>query len=245
MPPGRSPGSASPTPATPSCPRPSRCGRSSCWAGCCPVIWRSSTGSTTSSSRRCANASATTRCGSATCRSSPSIRYRSVRMAYLATVAGAKVNGVAELHSQLLRDKVLNDFDDFFPGKFTNVTNGVTPRRFLRLANPELSSLITDAIGDGWVDRSGAPPRTRALRRGRRVPRARSRTVKAANKRRLNEVLRARDGFEVERRASARRDGQAPARVQAAASQAAARRDARTRASRRVVWPPRTSRRAR
>ena len=76
---------------------------------------------------------------------------RSVRMAYLATVAGAKVNGVAELHSQLLRDKVLSDFDVFFPGKFTNVTNGVTPRRFLRLANPELSSLVTAAIGDGWT----------------------------------------------------------------------------------------------
>jgi starch phosphorylase len=57
-------------------------------------------------------------------------------MAYLATVAGAKVNGVAELHSQLLRDKVLPDFNDFFPGKFTNVTNGITPRRFVRLANP-------------------------------------------------------------------------------------------------------------
>ena len=60
-------------------------------------------------------------------------------MAFLATVAGAKVNGVAELHSQLLRDKVLPDFDEFYPDKFTNVTNGVTPRRFLRLSNPELS----------------------------------------------------------------------------------------------------------
>ena len=76
---------------------------------------------------------------------------RSVRMAYLATVAGAKVNGVAELHSQLLREKVLPDFNEFFPGKFTNVTNGVTPRRFLRLANPSLSALITDALGSGWV----------------------------------------------------------------------------------------------
>ena len=76
---------------------------------------------------------------------------RAVRMAYLATVAGAKVNGVAELHSQLLRDKVLPDFDEFFPGKFTNVTNGVTPRRFVRLANPALSELITDAIGVGWL----------------------------------------------------------------------------------------------
>src|SRR4029450_10192866 len=57
------------------------------------------------------------------------------------------VNGVAELHSQLLRDKVLPDFSDFWPDKFTNVTNGVTPRRFIRLANKNLSALVTEAIG--------------------------------------------------------------------------------------------------
>jgi starch phosphorylase len=74
-----------------------------------------------------------------------------VKMAYLATVAGSKVNGVAELHSQLLRDKVLPDFSEFWPDKFTNVTNGVTPRRFVRLANKNLSALITDAIGPGWI----------------------------------------------------------------------------------------------
>ena len=74
-----------------------------------------------------------------------------VKMAYLATVAGSKVNGVAELHSQLLRDKVLPDFSEYWPDKFTNVTNGVTPRRFVRLANKNLSALITDAIGPGWV----------------------------------------------------------------------------------------------
>ncbi|HEU4997418.1 MAG TPA: glycogen/starch/alpha-glucan phosphorylase [Lapillicoccus sp.] len=74
-----------------------------------------------------------------------------VKMAYLATVAGSRVNGVAELHSQLLRDRVLPDFSDYWPEKFTNVTNGVTPRRFLRLANKNLSALITEAIGPGWV----------------------------------------------------------------------------------------------
>jgi starch phosphorylase len=74
-----------------------------------------------------------------------------VKMAYLATVAGSRVNGVAELHSQLLRDRVLPDFSDYWPDKFTNVTNGVTPRRFLRLANKSLSALITEAIGPGWV----------------------------------------------------------------------------------------------
>jgi len=76
---------------------------------------------------------------------------RAVRMAYLATVGGSKVNGVAELHSQLLRDNVLSDFSNHWPEKFTNVTNGVTPRRFMALANPGLSDLITDTIGDGWL----------------------------------------------------------------------------------------------
>jgi glycogen phosphorylase len=74
-----------------------------------------------------------------------------VKMAYLATVAGSKVNGVAELHSQLLRDKVLPDFSEYWPDKFTNVTNGVTPRRFMRLANKNLAALITEAIGPGWI----------------------------------------------------------------------------------------------
>ncbi|MBO0980939.1 glycogen/starch/alpha-glucan phosphorylase [Microbacterium sp. SD291] len=121
---------------------------------------------------------------------------RSVRMAYLATVAGAKVNGVAELHSQLLRDKVLTDFDDFYPEKFTNVTNGVTPRRFLRLANPELSDLITEAIGDGWVTDLARLRELEPLAEDAGF-RAAFGEVKAANKRRLNDVLRERDGLEV------------------------------------------------
>jgi len=121
---------------------------------------------------------------------------RSVRMAFLATVAGSKVNGVAELHSQLLREKVLPDFDEFFPGKFTNVTNGVTPRRFVRLANPGLSALVTEAIGPGWIT---------DLERLRELEtyaedadfRAAFAEVKAANKRTLSEVLHERDGFEI------------------------------------------------
>lgn len=76
---------------------------------------------------------------------------RSVRMAYLATVGSSKVNGVAELHSKLLRERVLPDFAEMYPDRFTNVTNGVTPRRFLKLANPELSALITYKIGPDWV----------------------------------------------------------------------------------------------
>jgi len=122
--------------------------------------------------------------------------FRSVRMAHLATVAGAKVNGVAELHSQLLRDKVLHDFDEFFPGKFTNVTNGVTPRRFIRLANPSLASLITEALGAGWtVDLE----RLRGLEAFAADPEFREKfaAVKADNKRVLAGVLEERDGLVV------------------------------------------------
>ncbi|HTR49152.1 MAG TPA: glycogen/starch/alpha-glucan phosphorylase, partial [Kofleriaceae bacterium] len=76
---------------------------------------------------------------------------KQVRMAHLATVASHRINGVAALHSRLLRETVLRDFAELWPEKFTNVTNGVTPRRFIALANPKLASLVTDAIGDGWV----------------------------------------------------------------------------------------------
>lgn len=75
-----------------------------------------------------------------------------VRMAYLATYGGSHVNGVAELHSQLLKDVTLKNFSDVYPDKFTNVTNGVTPRRFVKLANPRLSDLITEGLGtDKWL----------------------------------------------------------------------------------------------
>ncbi len=75
---------------------------------------------------------------------------RSVRMAHVACVGSHAVNGVAEMHSNLLRETLLQDFAQMYPERFTNVTNGVTPRRFLALANPGLSRLITEAIGDGW-----------------------------------------------------------------------------------------------
>ena len=77
---------------------------------------------------------------------------RSVRMANLATVGGSAVNGVAGLHSQLLKERTLKDFGELWPAKFQNKTNGVTPRRFIKLANPRLSSLITNTIGVGWLN---------------------------------------------------------------------------------------------
>jgi len=76
---------------------------------------------------------------------------RYVRMAYLATVGSHKVNGVAELHSQLLKETTLHDFFELWPEKFLNITNGVTPRRFVVSNNPRLASLVTRRIGDGWI----------------------------------------------------------------------------------------------
>ncbi|QGQ20440.1 glycogen/starch/alpha-glucan family phosphorylase [Cellulomonas sp. JZ18] len=119
---------------------------------------------------------------------------RSVRMAYLATIAGSKVNGVAELHSQLLRDNVLPDFAEVWPDKFTNVTNGVTPRRFIRLANPALSDLVTDAIGPGWLTDLERLREMEPLADDAEF-RERFRAVKAANKQRLADVLERRDGI--------------------------------------------------
>ena len=74
-----------------------------------------------------------------------------VRMAYLAIVGSFSVNGVAELHSQLLREGLFRDFYELWPEKFNNKTNGVTQRRWLAYANPDLNQLISSKIGNGWV----------------------------------------------------------------------------------------------
>jgi len=74
-----------------------------------------------------------------------------VRMAHLAIVGSHSVNGVAELHSRLLKERELRDFAEMYPGRFNNKTNGVTPRRWLLAANPGLAELITTYIGSNWV----------------------------------------------------------------------------------------------
>jgi len=74
-----------------------------------------------------------------------------VRMANLAIVGSHSTNGVAAIHSELLRTVTVKDLAEMFPERFSNKTNGVTPRRWLRLANPALADTITDAIGDGWI----------------------------------------------------------------------------------------------
>ena len=76
---------------------------------------------------------------------------RNIRMAYLACVGSHAINGVAELHTQLLKEDVLKDFYDAWPGKFSNKTNGVTPRRWVVLSNPRQTRLVNAAIGDAWI----------------------------------------------------------------------------------------------
>lgn len=76
---------------------------------------------------------------------------RYVRMAHLAALGSHAVNGVAELHTELLKAHVLRDFYDLSPEKFSNKTNGVTPRRWMVLSNPRLASLLTARLGQGWI----------------------------------------------------------------------------------------------
>jgi starch phosphorylase len=76
---------------------------------------------------------------------------RKIRMANLAIIGSHSTNGVAAIHSRLLRTTTVKDLAEMFPERFSNKTNGVTPRRWLALANPALANTITDAIGDGWV----------------------------------------------------------------------------------------------
>ncbi|MBX2802326.1 MAG: glycogen/starch/alpha-glucan phosphorylase [Myxococcales bacterium] len=121
----------------------------------------------------------------------------SVRMAHLSVVGSHTVNGVAELHSELLRKHVLADFAQLWPERFTNQTNGVTPRRWLLQCNPELAAEITSRIGDRWVTELGDLAK---LTPHVDDPEFLSRLaqIKRTNKERLAEVLRARSGVRVD-----------------------------------------------
>jgi len=118
---------------------------------------------------------------------------RSVRMAHLASVGSHRINGVAALHTELLKSDVLRDFHELWPEKFVNVTNGVTPRRFLALANPRLAALVTGAIGDGWPRDLDELRRLEPLAKDAAF-RAEWRKVKRANKADLAAVVEARAG---------------------------------------------------
>ena len=90
-------------------------------------------------------------------------RAKKLRMANLAVVGSHSTNGVAAIHSKLLRETTLKDLAEIFPERFNNKTNGVTPRRWLQLCNPGLSGLITDAIGDAWIRDLGELSKLKAL----------------------------------------------------------------------------------
>jgi starch phosphorylase len=109
---------------------------------------------------------------------------RYVRMANLAVVGSFAVNGVAKLHSELLKSDVLKDFYEMWPEKFSNKTNGVTPRRFVLLANPTMSTLIERHHWQRLGDRHGSAARTRTVCR-RPAFREAWRRIKAGNKKRL------------------------------------------------------------
>src|SRR5215470_7198867 len=113
-----------------------------------------------------------------------------VRMAHLCIVGSHSVNGVAALHTEILRDEVFRDFSELWPEKFNNKTNGITQRRWLKKANPPLSNLITEAIGDKWVtDLYQLKNLTRYA--GDAAFRDRWQAVKRANKERLIGIIKA------------------------------------------------------
>ncbi len=122
---------------------------------------------------------------------------RSVRMAHLACVGSHAVNGVAAMHSELVKTTILKDFYEMWPERFTNMTNGVTPRRFMGLANPGLRTLLDETIGEGWmVDLD----RLRELEPYADEPAFQRRwvAVKRQNKARLSDYVAARTGTELD-----------------------------------------------
>ena len=122
---------------------------------------------------------------------------RYVRMAHLACVGSHKINGVARLHSELLKQTVLRDFAELWPDKFCNVTNGVTPRRFVALSNPGLTKLITSRIGDDWLRDLDQLRKLEAFADDEEFQKQ-WRDVKLANKQRLAALIAERTGTKVE-----------------------------------------------
>jgi glycogen phosphorylase len=121
---------------------------------------------------------------------------RYVRMAYLATVGSHKVNGVAELHSQLLKETTLHDFFELWPDKFLNITNGVTPRRFVVSNNPRMANLICKKIGDSWIKKLDDLRRLEPFAEDPGF-RGEFHEVKQANKQDLTDYIRSQTGISI------------------------------------------------
>jgi starch phosphorylase len=122
---------------------------------------------------------------------------RQVRMAALATVASHTVNGVAKLHSDLMTRTIFRDFAELYPGRFTNVTNGIAVRRWLKQSNPGLSALLTERLGHAWENDLEELERLRWAADDLEF-RSHFAAIKADNKRRLAEVVQKRVGIEID-----------------------------------------------
>jgi len=120
-----------------------------------------------------------------------------VRMANLACVGSYAINGVATLHTQLLKEKVLHDWVMMYPDRFYNVTNGVTPRRFVVLSNPGLSQLITKTIGDTWPHNFTELRQLEAYADDASF-KEQFRNVKRENKQHLSSIIKDRTGISVD-----------------------------------------------
>ncbi|MGR8981544.1 MAG: glycogen/starch/alpha-glucan phosphorylase [Gammaproteobacteria bacterium] len=120
-----------------------------------------------------------------------------IRMAHLAGVGSYSINGVAALHSDLLKKNVLKDFYELWPERFNNKTNGVTPRRFMALANPKLEELITRTIGDGWITHAEQLRKLEPFAE-KAAFRKEWRAIKQSNKRQLADYIRKQTGIELD-----------------------------------------------
>ncbi len=120
-----------------------------------------------------------------------------IRMAHLAIVGSHRVNGVSHIHTELMKSTIFADFDRFFPGRIINLTNGITPRLWLKQANPLLAELITSRIGEGWPADLDQLEKLTPLAEDADF-RSRFRAIKHANKVRLAGLIRERMGIEVD-----------------------------------------------
>ena len=121
-----------------------------------------------------------------------------VRMAHLASVGSHSINGVAALHSELVKKTILRDFHEIWPKKFHNVTNGVTPRRWMVLSNPRMADLITSKIGDGWISHLEDHLRKLEKSAANKAFQKSWQQVKLENKRDLAALIKERTGIVVD-----------------------------------------------
>ena len=120
-----------------------------------------------------------------------------IKMAYLAIVGSHSVNGVAKLHTEILKKQELKDFYEFYPDKFNNKTNGITQRRWLLHANRPLARLITDTIGDGWIRDLDELNKLLPMADNREF-REKFMDIKIANKRALAEYIKMTNGVDID-----------------------------------------------